>query len=135
MRLVSLEAAGSLVWARISLRRAALAEVRRRWSLAGPVRREPVSRDQLRRALELGWTTMHVARRLPLQFTCLAQSIALLTMLRRRGIPAEVRLGVKSGGDDQAIAAHAWVECGGRVVLDVDAHASFVPLEQSVPRN
>src|SRR5215831_2394824 len=43
--------------------------------------------------------------------TCLAQSLALARMLRSRGIPAQVRVGVRtSAGFD----AHAWVEVGGR---------------------
>ena len=42
--------------------------------------------------------------------TCLAQSIALTRMLRKKGVPANVRIGVKADG---AFAAHAWVEVDG----------------------
>ncbi len=47
----------------------------------------------------------------PYRATCLRQSLALWWLLRRRGTPAELRLGVcKDGGELQA---HAWVEHDG----------------------
>lgn len=47
----------------------------------------------------------------PYRATCLRQSLALWWLLRRRGIPAVLRIGVhKDAGDLQA---HAWVEHSG----------------------
>lgn len=43
---------------------------------------------------------------------CLEQSLALFLLLRRRGIPAELRLGVQPF----PFAAHAWVEHAGHPV-------------------
>jgi hypothetical protein len=43
----------------------------------------------------------------PLGFTCLPQSLAMLWLLRRRGVAAELRFGAKL--DRHALAAHAWV--------------------------
>ncbi len=43
---------------------------------------------------------------------CLEQSLALLVLLRRRGLPAQLRVGVRS----LPFAAHAWVELAGRPV-------------------
>ena len=49
-----------------------------------------------------------VYRLLPLRVTCLRESLVLLALLRRRGQPARLQIGVnKSGGD---LLAHAWVE-------------------------
>lgn len=49
--------------------------------------------------------------------TCLPESTALWWMLRRRGLPAELRLGVRTTLGH--FEAHAWVEHGGRVLNDV----------------
>jgi hypothetical protein len=42
--------------------------------------------------------------------TCLARSLALTRMLRKRGLPAETRIGVKTA---DGFRAHAWVEVEG----------------------
>ena len=47
--------------------------------------------------------------------TCLKKSLILFRILRRRGLPAELRLGVRKLQHD--FSAHAWVECEGRVLL------------------
>ena len=51
------------------------------------------------------------ARHLPFQPNCLEQSLALWWLLRRRGIPADLRIGVRK--DAANFEAHAWVEAGG----------------------
>ena len=48
--------------------------------------------------------------------TCLKKSLILRRLLRKRGIPAELRLGVRKVDDD--FSAHAWIECAGRTLLD-----------------
>jgi hypothetical protein len=51
------------------------------------------------------------ARRLPWHSTCLMRALAGRVMLRRRGCPATVYLGVARGaGGEQGF--HAWVEAG-----------------------
>lgn len=47
---------------------------------------------------------------------CLRRSLALVWMLRRRGVAARMVIGVRR--DNGEMAAHAWVEAGGRVVGD-----------------
>ena len=47
---------------------------------------------------------------------CLAQSLAVRLLLRRRGYPARLHLGVARGEGGQ-VQAHAWVETNGRVVI------------------
>lgn len=51
------------------------------------------------------------ARRSPLQTTCLTRSMVLCRQLRRRGLAADLRIGVAKPEDD--FGAHAWVEHGG----------------------
>jgi hypothetical protein len=68
------------------------------------------------------------ARWTPVRTTCLTRSLALRWLLRRRGIPAELRIGVRLADDrpwtvddressmvhrpSSPLHAHAWVECG-----------------------
>ena len=63
--------------------------------------------DELR---ALNNATGRAARYVP-GATCLPRALALTWMLKRRGIAATVRLGVRT--DAGALMAHAWVECQG----------------------
>jgi hypothetical protein len=56
------------------------------------------------------------ARNLPWRTRCLERSLALAALLRRRGIPAELRLGVRGAG--ASMEAHAWVEVLGGAIND-----------------
>ncbi|ROZ66375.1 lasso peptide biosynthesis B2 protein [Ramlibacter sp. WS9] len=56
------------------------------------------------------------AKQSPFPATCLTRSTLLAWMLARRGIPCQLRIGVKL--DEGAFAAHAWVEWQGIPVND-----------------
>jgi hypothetical protein len=56
------------------------------------------------------------AARIPPRAGCLARAIAASRLLRRHGIDSTVRLGVAREGGG-GIAAHAWLECDGQIVL------------------
>ncbi|HEV2489393.1 MAG TPA: lasso peptide biosynthesis B2 protein [Candidatus Acidoferrales bacterium] len=49
---------------------------------------------------------------------CLSQSVALLWLLRRRGLPGELRIGARRIGSE--LEAHAWVELRGEIVNDAE---------------
>lgn len=66
---------------------------------------EPPARPEEVRAAHIA--IERASRRIP-GSTCLARACALHWMLRRRGIAAAVRLGVRT--DAGALRAHAWVE-------------------------
>ena len=51
-----------------------------------------------------------IADRLPRRARCLSRSIVLRAALRRRGIDAELRIGVRK---ETQFEAHAWVEVDG----------------------
>jgi hypothetical protein len=73
-----------------------------------------------------------VARRLPVRSKCLPRSLALWTMLRRAGIDATLRIGMRTDGSAEA---HAWVEHAGCAIgelVDIDALAPF-PLASQLP--
>ena len=58
---------------------------------------------------------------------CLERSLLLHWLLRRRGVPCEMRLGVQL----HPFLAHAWVELDGAVLNDVAEHvAQFTPVDE-----
>jgi hypothetical protein len=59
-----------------------------------------------------------LARFYPFRPTCLKKSLVLLRLARRRGLPAELRIGVKKASGE--FSAHAWIECGGLTLLPGD---------------
>jgi len=71
------------------------------------------------------------ARYTPFANTCLVRSLALLGLLRRRGVPAELRVGVGRTGPQ--LEAHAWVELDGAPVNDAaDVAARYPPFAGSL---
>jgi len=131
---LAVEAFADLVFAalvtRLPARRYAsqLGDLQREVADSAPGAPDPA---HLRDAAEIGRTVSSVARHLPFRALCLQQAIAVRRMLRRRGITAEVRLGVdpvrvaamaRSPGTAAAAcktgdgAAHAWVLLGDEVI-------------------
>ena len=58
---------------------------------------------------------------------CLPRALAIFVLLRRRGVPATLRIGVKR----YPFGAHAWVECRGEVLDDSTddwQHEPYVPI-------
>ena len=95
--------------------------VRRTYRLLGgsrPIAARGIEVDEMSQAAaeRLGWLVNIAARHGPYSATCLRQSLALWWLLRRRGLPAELRIGV--GKEDARMRAHAWVELAGRVIND-----------------
>jgi hypothetical protein len=67
-------------------------------------------------------------RRMPYRVTCLRESMVLWWLLLRRGIDAQLIVGV--GKPDNVFAAHAWVEYLGQVINDDDGvRSKFVPID------
>jgi hypothetical protein len=66
----------------------------------------------------------------PYRATCLPQSIVLQWLLRRNGIPSELRYGARRV--DGNVTAHCWVELDGRPLIDSAAvRREFTVLEPS----
>lgn len=57
--------------------------------------------------------------------TCLTQAFVLSALLQRRGIDAVVCIGTRRDGD--GLAAHAWLRCGDRLLLE-HGHGAYAPL-------
>jgi hypothetical protein len=86
-------------------------------------------------AMRLGQLLDIASRHGPYRATCLRQSLALWWLLRRRGLPAELRIGVAKV--DAQMQAHAWVELAGRVINDratvADDYAVYEDLDRHLP--
>lgn len=63
-----------------------------------------------------------VAERIPYEFKCLPQSMLLAMLMRRRGIAADLCLGVKL---EEPFEAHAWLEVEGAPVNQGETLAGF----------
>lgn len=72
--------------------------------------------------------TARIARRVPWRTSCLVQAVAGWMLLKRRGIAATIRLGVKQDAGSGSLAAHAWLIVGGETVLGGAAAEGFAPL-------
>ena len=73
------------------------------------------------------WAVTAATRRVPGANRCLVRALVARALLARHGHPAKVRLGVarRPGG---ALAAHAWVESDGRIVVGGAERPEFSPL-------
>lgn len=77
---------------------------------------------------KVAWAVEAVARRLPGRTSCLVEALVCQAMLQRLGFVPLLRLGVRRP-DHAPLAAHAWVECDGEVVIgSVDDLRHYAPL-------
>ncbi|MDJ0925947.1 MAG: lasso peptide biosynthesis B2 protein [Acidimicrobiia bacterium] len=76
------------------------------------------SEDQFNDARRLAYLVGLAARRGIGRPNCLSRSVVLWSLLRRRGLAGEIRLGVR-GGNGTTPLFHAWVEYDGAVINDV----------------
>ena len=88
-------------------------------------------------ANRIGWAVDITSRYIP-DATCLTQALAAQFLLKRRGVAAELRIGVAKSATGQ-FEAHAWVESDGQVVIggveSPHRFAAFPSLELDVRPN
>ena len=89
--------------------------------------RSPAERHDL--AERVAWAVRAVSARAPVETTCLPRSVAMRHMLRQRGVPATLKLGVRREGE--AISAHAWIEVDGRRIGEETEPGRHLPLESA----
>jgi hypothetical protein len=66
------------------------------------------------------------------QYSCLEESLTLWYLLRKQGIPACLRIGVRK--ENEKFEAHAWVEHGGEALNQDEAmHRHYAAFEQDFP--
>lgn len=100
-----------------------------RWSRRTAARAAPPNPSSVvgRTRLALRTATRYYWRR---GLDCLPRSLTLYLLLRRRGVPATLRIGVKR----YPFGAHAWVECLGEVLDDTPTprrHEPYAPIISS----
>jgi Transglutaminase-like superfamily len=89
---------------------------------------EPAGAQGAEEARRVARMVSAAARNGPWRPTCLEQSVVLLWLLARQGIPAQLRIGVRK--QPEALEAHAWVESGGVVLNDsADVSERYQPFE------
>lgn len=84
----------------------------------------PVTTDAAYR--RVGAAVMRAAERLPGTYVCLPRAMAVQWMLRRRGRPSTLVLGIQpeyASGDLHAL--HAWVEAGDQVIIGSDPTRTY----------
>ena len=62
------------------------------------------------------WAVTVASRYVPGRTTCLSLALTVQGVLARRGHPSRLHIGVVRGAEGQ-VDAHAWIECGGRVLI------------------
>lgn len=70
---------------------------------------------------------LRTSERLPWQSNCLVRALAAKMMLRRRGLPSLLQLGVRVG-TTRELFAHAWLRCGEIEVVGAEDSAEFSPI-------
>ena len=77
-------------------------------------------------AERIAWAVRGVSRYIP-GASCLTQALAAELLLIRSGHPARLHIGVARGGGGE-FAAHAWIECYGRVLVGGAGRWRYKPL-------
>lgn len=94
-------------WTQARLRRWALGRRRREGS-------EPSANDAATWIAAAGVSQMRVLRTTGIGGTCLVRSLALWTMLLRRGVETELRIGIRR--HEGKLEGHAWLEFAGQPI-------------------
>jgi hypothetical protein len=68
-------------------------------------------------------------RFVPFGATCLVQALAGRVLLERSGRPATLTIGVRRDQHDR-LEAHAWLECGGTILIGASERDGYAPLTQ-----
>ena len=90
----------------------------------GPPPRRSVGRPAVER---IAWAVRAASGVIPGASNCLVRALATQTLLGRYGYRAELRIGVRKAVDG-GLAAHAWLESGGAVVIGEFELDHYVPL-------
>ena len=118
---IAFEAATVLVVVKIALMILPFKRVARRLSGVGAAPASSAARE--RHAARIGFLIGRSAAVLPFRCDCLPQAIAGKLMLRRRGIPSVLSIGVAL--DDRGFRAHAWLRCGSVIVTGAEGVEAF----------
>jgi hypothetical protein len=85
----------------------------------------PASRDSQPAVSQLAWAVNAASSVIP-RSTCLVRALAARRLLARHGYPSTLRLGVARTSD--GLAAHAWLECQGAILIGAAPPGRYTPL-------
>lgn len=87
---------------------------------------ESIQPADLQLARMIGWAVRSAANYTPWESVCLPQAVAAKWMIKRRGIPGTLYLGVmKDETKAEKLAAHAWVRCGQVILTGAKGHLQY----------
>jgi hypothetical protein len=130
-----LAAARTLAVTWVALRTAGFSSVRSKSALVagqssrphawcGPPPKWSISRPTVDR---VSWAVRAVSRFVPGASNCLVRALATQALLGKYGYQSELRIGVRKDAD-ASLAAHAWLESGGAIVIGEFELDQYVPL-------
>jgi hypothetical protein len=93
-------------------------------SWCGPPPRRTVAPPTIER---IAWAVRAAGRFIPGGSNCLVRALAIQALLGRYGYRSELRIGVRKAVDG-GLAAHAWLETSGAVVIGEFELEHYVPL-------
>jgi hypothetical protein len=93
-------------------------------SWCGPPPRRTVAPPPIDR---IAWAVRAAGRFIPGGTNCLVRALATQSLLGQYGYRSELRIGVRKAADS-ALAAHAWLESAGAVVIGEFELDHYVPL-------
>jgi hypothetical protein len=64
---------------------------------------------------QIGTAVQRVSRNVPWRSRCYLEAVVTKRMLKRRGLPCAIHLGLKKD-DTGSLAAHAWTTCGDLII-------------------
>jgi hypothetical protein len=88
---------------------------------------QSLSPEKVTSAKKFSWAVRAVSWYVP-SATCLAQALTLKALLAREGISSNLAIGV-ARGDESGIAAHAWLEIDGTVIIGGEERDRFTRLK------
>ena len=127
-RLLLMQAAVLLVYARVRL---PFIDFRADPDAAERLRSAAPSETLVARAQAIAHLVDIASAHCPVTVACLHRSLVLWWLLRRQGIPCELRLG--AGTESGSFEAHAWVQCVGVALNEQPANLSrYKPFDEAV---
>ncbi len=126
------EALGALVWSRLAMAFLPFRRLASRIEDPAGAGASSLGEEASLLVQEVGWAVQAAAGRVPWDSRCLAQALAAGRMLRRRGLPSVLYLGVRRESAS-GFSAHAWLRCGPHAVTGGDGSLDHEVLGRFVP--
>lgn len=82
--------------------------------------------SQLKKSRSVQSALLKSARNIPWNSVCLDQALACLIMLKLRGLPYSLFLGIRKGQERKKLQAHAWIKCGKEIIIGDHETASYI---------